>query len=155
MAGSVRIYSRWECDPSGGRPYAGGLMPHEAPRVIAGDGRIFDNRVSVAASSTAELYDASKDLSDFDFLSIETDLNVIIQFVIDDNNGVGERVGTLGLLGSGTAGTFGPCFELHRDDGYANYTVDFAGGTLDFIERITAKNLDATAAATVRLFAFT
>lgn len=103
---------------------------------------------SVGTETTQELFDVNDvDLSAFDMLWIACDFDLILQLVTDDDADVGEEIFTLGLLGSATANKYGIPFILARDDSYANYTVDFGGGTLDLIERISVRNLSTTQAA--------
>lgn len=114
------------------------------------------NELSIAASSNSKIFDVDDDLSDFDLLWVASDRDLILQLVTDDDGDNGERAFTLPLIGSGTAGRYGFPFVLLADDSYANHTVDnFASGTLDVIERVDARNNDATNAAKVILFAAT
>ena len=74
-----------------------------------------------------------------------------------DDADVGEVVSTKPLIGSGTAKTYGVPFILAGDDSYASdHTAGFeVVGTLDVIERITARNLSTTNTARVHLFGAT
>lgn len=104
---------------------------------------------SVAAAGTQELFDVADDIADFDFLMVISDKDsVVLQLVTDDDNSIGERAYTVQLAA-------GVPFILASKRSYANFTVDFAGGTLDNIERMNVKNLQATDAAKVTLLAFT
>lgn len=108
------------------------------------DGRVSDEDFSVAASTTVTLYDATVDsVSAFDFLWIESDEDVVLEFITDQNNGVGKEVYTVTLIGGGEP------FLLGSNVSYANYTTNFAGGTLDVIDKILCRNL-GTDTATVR-----
>ena len=109
---------------------------------------------SVAPTTTVELFDASKDLSAFQLLWIASDYDVMLELSTDINATYGERDATVELVGSGTAGTYGTPFILTSDASYANYTVNFAAGTLDVIDRIRARNLSSTNTAKVRILAF-
>lgn len=109
---------------------------------------------SIPVSSSASILDVSTDISDFDFLLIASDYDVMIEFVTDDGDHVGERSYTIEVAGSGTAGEMGIPSILTSNSSYANYTVGFAGGTLDVIEKVTAKNNSTTTAAKVFCLAF-
>lgn len=111
--------------------------------------------VAVAVSTAVELFDVADDLSDFDFLWIQTDFDVMLELVTDAAAAIGRQSFTLGLKGSGIAGKYGAAFVLDRDDSYANYTISFGGGTLDTIDRLTVKNLSASQEARVLIVAGT
>lgn len=108
------------------------------------DGRASDETFSVAASTTVTLYDATVDaVSDFDFLWIESDEDVVLELITDQNNGVGKQSYTITVVGGG------PPEILGSNVSYANYTTNFGGGTLDVIDKILCRNL-GTDTATVR-----
>lgn len=89
---------------------------------------------------------AEEPLSDFDFLWIESELDgVQVELTIDKGAEVGREVLTITLKKDVP-------LVLADDAGFANYTVDFAGGTLDVIDQIRIRNPDGTNTANVRLF---
>ena len=113
------------------------------PRVTV-DGRVSYQEFSVAANTTVTLYDSTTDAcDDFDFLWIDSNEDVILELITDQNNGVGKRSATIEVTGGG------PPEILGSDASYANYTTNFAGGTLDVIDKILCRNL-GTDTATVR-----
>lgn len=113
------------------------------PRVTV-DGRASDQTFTVAASTTVTLYDATADAcADFDFLWIESDKDVMLELITDQNDGVGKRSATVEVVGGG------PPVIRGSDDSYANYTTNFGGGTLDVVDKILCRNL-GTETATVR-----
>jgi hypothetical protein len=88
-------------------------------------------------------------MGDFDFLWLESDLDVSVQFTTDaagtDAYDVKE------LKGSGTAGEMGPALVLGSDatkllDG----TIDTFDGTADTIDEIWVHNANSTETARVR-----
>lgn len=108
------------------------------------DGIVSDETFSVAASTTVTLYDSTVDsVSAFDFLHVESDEDVMLELITDQNNGVGKEVFTVTVTGGGEP------FVLDSNVSYANYTTNFAGGTLDVIDKILCRNL-GTETATVR-----
>lgn len=109
---------------------------------------------SVAPTTTVELFDATEDLSAFQLLWIASDFDLMLELSTDTNATYGERDATVELVGSGTALTYGTPFILAGDASYANYTVNFAAGTVDVIDRIRARNLSSTNTAKVRILAF-
>lgn len=129
---------------SHGTTHVGGVSPR-----ITCDGRVSDEDFSVASSTTVTLYDATVDaVSAFDFLWIESDEDVMLELITDQNNGVGKEVYTIEVIGGGPPQIFS------SNASYANYTTNFAGGTLDVIDKILCRNLgDDT--ATVRRVAVT
>lgn len=114
--------------------------------ITAGDdvhSQVFD----VGITTTVKLLDVlTEDISAFTFLVIvSTKANVVIELVTDDGAEVGEMLATFVLAANVP-------FILATDDSYANYTVNFAGGTLDVIETIRVRNLSTTDTAKVRIF---
>lgn len=99
------------------------------------DGEGNYKNVKVAASGTEVLWTASDNIAAFEALVIiARDKELMLELVTDDDNSTGEETATVRL-----AVDFP--FVLGGDDSYANYTVVFAGGTLDKIEAIRVKNL--------------
>jgi hypothetical protein len=101
------------------------------------------------------LFTAGTELADFDILLLASDYDLMVELTTDYGNDVGDEPHTFGLLGSGTTGTWGPPLILTRDDSYANYTVNFGGGTLDVIDRVRVRNLSASQAAQCLIMAAT
>lgn len=131
-----------------------GRKSNESPYAITTSGIAFDKTYDVATSGTQKIYDVDVDASNFDWLMIQTDYNLNLQLVTDDDANNGEEDYVIGLLGSGTAGEFGPPFILPTDDGKANFTVDTWPGTDDVIERLNVYN-DTANTARVRILALT
>lgn len=136
MASTVRLFQRAEVSLDGETLSLGGEFN---PLSITVDGLLHDQRHSVAAAATAKILDIDEDIASFDFLWIQSDQDIIIELVTDDDGDIGERVGTVGLLADGA-------FVLTTDDSYANHTVAFAAGTLDVIETIRVKNVSSDTA---------
>lgn len=111
--------------------------PSTPVQITLGSGLTMKRDVSVAQNTTATLFNTTNDLSDFDFLVITATVDMYLELTTDLDNSVGDEVYTIPLLANVP-------FILGRDDSYANYTANFAGGTLDVIQRIRVRNLGAT-----------
>lgn len=109
--------------------------------ITAASGLVFDRTLTIANGATAVLWDAAAatNVTDFDFLWITSDQNIQIELNTDQNNSIGDEFGTV------TVGPNAP-LVLASDDSYANYTANFATGTLDVIDRIRAKNSSGSTA---------
>lgn len=108
--------------------------------VTVGTGESDIRRDVVAQNTTKTLVDVTAGpLTDFDFLAIKSDQDVILEMVTDDDGSTGERAYTVKLLA-------GNLFVLTSDVSYANYTVNFGGGTLDKITTVRVRNLGSTSA---------
>lgn len=111
---------------------------------------LHDSTVSIAASTTVVLYDPT--LSSVPFtttaplaliLLSDTD-DVEIEFTTNEDNAA-EAIGLITLKA-------GVPWALGDLAGRFNYTTDAFAGTLDTIDKIRAKNLNADAAARVRMW---
>lgn len=124
----------------------------EARSITLGEGEISDQTFKIAASGIVKVFDKSENeaLGEFDFLWMESDLDVWVQFTTDaetrDDYDVKE------LKGSGTAGKMGPALVLGSDgtqllDG----SIDALDGTADTIDEIWIENQSSTEVARVRV----
>lgn len=120
--------------------------------IVSCVGQVIRRKIEVAISTTKTIFDVSNDLSSFEVIGISCDFDLMIELGTDISNSIGDEYYTIGHRGSGRAGEFGAMFRLLRDDSYAGYTANFAGGTLDLIEKIRVKNLSTTQAAQVEIF---
>lgn len=147
MTTTVHIYQYMSVTIDG-KTYSWGSLVDPASVSITG---LKNERVvAVAASTTVKLFDSSVDpIGSFEICWLQTDFDVMIEFVTDDNSTVGDEPWTNKLRGSGVANKYGPAKLLSYDDSYAGYVKNFGGGTLDVIDIIRARNLSATQAAQV------
>ncbi len=152
MSATARFYSYFQVDVDGEFIEFGSLS---SPQSLTIDGECVRKRFTVEALTSQLVFDVDTDLADFDFLLLAADLDVVAEFVVDEDNDVGIGQLVFPITGSGTAGQYGIPLILAADDSYANYTISFAGGTLDVIERVTVKNLDTRDNANVLLIAGT
>jgi len=153
MTVTIRHYSFVSLDSDGERITLGN---RDRPNLVSVDGSVVKKQVSVAVSTAVTLFDVSVDgISDFNYLWVASDFDLMLELITDDGNDVGEEVYTVPLIGTGRTNEYGIPFVLGDDTSYANYTVAFGGGTLDAIEQITVKNLSASQVARAVLLAVT
>jgi len=133
------------------RSVKGGSLSRAKSITIA-DNEVFDQTFKVAASGVVKVWDASENesLGGFDFLFLESDLDVLVQFTADP--GVTDVYVTEELKGSGTAGEMGVAriFNSDRMD-KLDGTIDLLDGTASTIGEIWVKNQSSTDAARVRV----
>lgn len=107
--------------------------------VTLGTGSTYMKTIEVAQNTTKTLFDATNDLTEFDMAFVLSDQDVYLEITIDANNGVGDEYIAIKIPAD-------RWFILPSNVGYANYTVNFGGGTLDVIDRLRVRNLGATTA---------
>ena len=134
-----------------GRPVTGGSLS-EARSITLGDGEIADQTFKIAASGIVKIFDKSENeaLGDFDFLWIESDRDVWVQFTTDA--GTSDAYDVKELKGSGTAGKMGPALVLGSDDTQLlDGTFDLLDVTADTVDEIWVENQSSTDVARVRI----
>lgn len=154
MAASVQVYQYFVVDIDG-QSHKGGSLTQ--PKSIAlGDGEIADQLFKVGPETAVKIWDAveNAEIGSFDFIWVESDLDVLIQSTT--GVGVTDAYDVKTLKGSGTAGVMGPALVLGSDvtqilDG----SVDLFDGTADVLEEIWVKNEDSTETARIRLIVAT
>lgn len=148
MASTVRFFSYLEVEIEGEKHRIGSLS--EA-RTLSVTGAALDLRKIIGTSTTWDVWESGADepMTDFDVLCIESELSgVIVELTADKGGEVGTRVFTVELTAD--------CpFFLFSDGSWANYTADFAAGTLDVIDRIRIRNVNASSTASVRVLMLT
>ena len=103
--------------------------------------------ITVAASTTVEIFDASTDaVTDFDFLWLASDYDLRVEFTTDLAADVGTVISTMTLRGTASSNKYGFPLILGDDASFANHTANFATGTIDVIDRIRVKNESSTQA---------
>ena len=153
MSATLKLISHVIVDIDG-KPYQAGSLT-QARTIALGSDLPYEMVFSVPPSTpttAVKLFDIAENLADFDFLLIETDLTVLLQFA---TNGATEY-DVKELLGSGTANSYGIPFLLGSDDTQQqDGTIDLFDGTADTIEQIYAYNESATDTARVHILAAT
>lgn len=143
----VRAYVTVVAEDSGGNLHevvAALGDPIAGPAVT---GSVYRTRVVVAAGAIATLFTADN-LADFNLMVItSTTSNVFAEFTTDVSGGVGTELATIELSSKIP-------YILASNRSYANYSANFAGGSVDAIERVRVKNTGSVP-ATVEIFAMT
>jgi hypothetical protein len=144
--GTISLRSSFVAEIGGRRRFGG--AEGEVVAITCGSDAVDDREFSIAQNTTKTLWDATASpCTDFDFLWIESDVEVLLELITDQNNGTGKQSYTATV-------TPGVPFILASDQSYANYTTNFAAGTLDVIDKILCRNLEEDT-ATVRIFVAT
>jgi hypothetical protein len=146
---TIQIYQYAVCNIDGRAVKMGSLS--QARTVTIADDEITDQTFKIAAATAVKIFDAAENesLSNFDFLWIESDLDVLVQFTT--SAGVSDAFDVKELKGSGTAGEMGPALVLGSDDTLLGGTVDLFTGTANTVGEIWVRNESATNVARVRL----
>ena len=146
----VQIYQYFTVD-LGGHSVKGGSLS-EARSITLGDGEVADQTFKIAASGIVKIFDKTENeaLGNADFIWIESDRDVLVQFTTDATSTSAYDLKE--LKGSGTAGEMGAALVLGSDDTQLqDGTVDFFDGTADTIDEIFVKNQSSTEVARVRI----
>ncbi len=148
--GTINVY-QYFTGTIDGRPIQGGSLS-KARSISISDDEVIDQTHKIAAETTVKVWDKSEmeTLGDFNFLWMESDLDVLVQFTTDA--GTDDEYFIMELDGSGTSGTMGPALVLgsdlaHQFDG----AVDTFDGTEDTIDEIWVYNEDDSDTARVRI----
>jgi hypothetical protein len=148
---TVQLYQYFVINIPGRPPIQGGSLS-EARSITLGDDEVFDQTFKIAAETAVKVWDKTENeaLGDFDFLWMETDLDVLVQYATDA--GGDDEYFVVELKGSDTANRMGPALVLgsdlaHQFDG----TVDAFDGTEDTIDEVWVYNADGTDSARVRV----
>lgn len=144
MAGQVEIHQEITVvDVTGGRRTWG-----HRDRPVAYDlstGHVEQRSVSLAANAKTDLWLAADEpsIGDFELLLVKSDQDgVVLELETDTGNEVGNEWATIELKKN-------IWFILCSDGSWANYTADFAAGTLDTIEVIRARQVSGGTTANV------
>ena len=149
MAASVQLY-QYFCVTLDGNPIRGGSLS-EARNIALGDGEISDQIFKVAPETAVKVWDKTENeaMGDFDFLWLESDLDVLVQFTPDA--GGTDPYDVKELKGSGTAGQMGPALVLGSDAAHKlDGSIDTFDGTEDTLDEVWVYNSDTTNTARVR-----
>lgn len=130
-----------------GETIAGGS--HSAASQVTVDGKRAELVKSLATATTWDVWEAGSEepLSDFDYLFVEADQNVLLELTCDKGNEVGTVVFAKEIPASKP-------FDLITDDAMAAHTADFGAGTEDVIDRLRIRNVSGST-ATVRVLLVT
>lgn len=144
MAGSVSLSCTAVVTESSGRTItlnAGQSSSSTSQSITLTNGEVSHGVAAIATSTTNAVWDDSHPVETLEFLWIKPiGQNLILQLVTDDDGNVGEEFYTIELKA-------GVPFLLASEQSYANATVDFGGGTIDDIERVSIRNISGSAAS--------
>ena len=147
---TVNVYQYFDVEIDG-RTVSGGSRT-VAKQVSISDNEIFDQTFKVSPTSAVKVWDKTENeaLGNFDFLWMESDLNLLVQFTTDA--GTTDAYDVKELKGSGTAGIMGPALVLGSDDTQLlDGSIDTFDGTADTVDEIWVYNEHATATARCRV----
>lgn len=123
-----------------------------ARSVSIADDEVTDQTFKIAASGVVKVWDSAENeaMGDFDFLWMESDRDVWVQFTT--SAGSSDVYHIKELKGSGTANVMGPALVLGSDDSQLqDGTIDLLDGTADTIDEIWILNQSASYVARVRV----
>lgn len=140
----LKVWQRFEIIDVTGAKHVGGSSVTPETKTV--DGIVKDETKQIAITSTWDFWKtgAEEPLTDFDLLYIVSDLDgVLVELTTDTGADVGKVVYTIELKKNDP-------LIINEDGSHANYTADFATGTLDMIDEIRIRNPDGATAANVR-----
>lgn len=125
----------------------------DEPFFISLDGDIIRKSFSLAAATAVCVFDGDAEpITTIEFLAVRADQDSSLELSFDTDNDYGTERIALSIKGSGVAGEYGPLHVFPITQGYANYTANFAAGTLVYCDYVRVKNLHATEASRVEVF---
>lgn len=136
---TLNVYQAYELTVDGEQLLGGS---RSAPVQITVDGKRKEWYRSLATSTTAVVWNGTstdEPISDFDFLYIESDQNLILEFTTDVGNEVGDEKYAVEVQS-------GRPLMLCSDDAYAGYT-SISSNTADVIDKIQVRNVSGSTAA--------
>lgn len=149
---SVATWNAFEYTANDGSTQGAGSL--DVPTILAASSTTpedYKNSAVLAQNAKAILWDAANGPSDFTYAYILSDTGdsangyVMVELQTDETNAIGRQVFTIGLIADVP-------LALGSSASYANYTLNFGGGTLSKIQKITVKNLNtASASVSIRL----
>lgn len=147
---SIQLYQYFSIDTGESKIQGGSLSKARSINLV--DDEVTDQTFKVAPATAVKIWDKTENeaMSNWDFLWLESDLDVLVQFTTDaagtDVYDVKE------LKGSGVSGEMGPAIVLGSDDTLLlDGAIDAFTGTANTIDEIWVYNADDTDTARVRL----
>lgn len=147
---TISVYQFFTVDIDG-RTVDGGSRT-VAKSIDITDKEVYDQTFKVAPTTAVKIWDKTENeaMGNFDFLWLESDLDLLIQFTTDA--GTSDAYDVKKLKGSGDAGVMGPAVVLGSDDTQLlDGTIDTFDGTADTVDEIWAYNESATDTARLRI----
>ena len=146
---TISVYQYFTVDVDE-RTVSGGSLS-VARTVAITDNEVYDQTFKIAPGGIVKIWDKTENeaLGNFDFLWIESDYDVMLQFTTDA--GTSDAYDMKELKGSGETGVMGPALVLGSDDTQVLGVVDTFAGAADTIDEIWVKNESATDTARLRI----
>ena len=147
---TIQLYQFFVVDIDDRTVTGGSLSTAKSITIV--DNEIVQQTFKVAAATAVKIWDKTEceAMANFDFLWLETDLDVLVQFTTDA--GTSDAYDVKELKGSGTANTMGPALVLGSDDmQLLDGSIDTFDGTADTIDEIWVYNESATDTARVHM----
>lgn len=148
---SIATWSAFEFTANDGSTFGAGSLDVPLTIPASTTAQEYTNTLVLSQNAKGVLWDASVGPSDFTYLELLSDTGdatngwVMVELQTDETNAIGRQAFTVSLLA-------GKSLPLAASASYANYTLNFGGGTLSKIQKVTVKNLNsATATVSVRL----
>lgn len=115
------------------------------PYFMSADGDMYAVEYVVAAATAKTVYNGATDLfATISWLWVRSEFDAVVELVYDTANTYGTRYQTYYIEGSGVSGEYGPPLVLPNTYAYANFTTNFAAGTLCKPDILRIKNIDTT-----------
>ncbi len=146
---AIQVYQYFVLDLDGRRIVGGSLS--QAKTIALGDDEVADQVFKVGTTSAVKIWDKTENeaLGNFDFLWLDTDFDVLLQFTTDA--GTTDAYDVKELKGSGVANQQGLALVIGSDDTQLlDGSIDTFDGTADTIDEIWAYNESSTNTARVR-----
>lgn len=135
---TLNVWQAYELTDNGVQ-IVGGSRAASKQITVAGQRKEAEKSLATATTWDVWTTGSSEPLTDFDFLWVESDKNVLLELTVDQNNGVGTVVFAIEVQANVP-------FLLCADDAMANYTANFATGTEDVIDKIRIRNVSGQTA---------
>lgn len=134
---TLKRWLYWELDLPSIKHFGGS---RSSPTEVTVDGYVIEHKFSLAATTTKSIWNGTSDeLTNFEYLYIESDQDVRIELTVDVGNEVGDELWAKIIKANQP-------FDIMEDDALAVYTANFATGTADVIDRLRIRNAGSTAA---------
>lgn len=130
---TLKVWKAFELDPN----TKGGSR--SAPIEIEVGGQKIDKEFTLATSTTLDLWTSADVLTNFDYVWIEADQDLYIEWTCD-------RGGEVGTVVFGDIMEANTPWDRFYDDALALYTANFATGTADVVDRIRLRNVSGSTA---------
>ena len=152
MAATLQVYSYLTALVDGVLEEFGSLT---SPNSVSLTGNVRKIKATVGTTTTKTLYESSTDLpATFSLALIACDFDVYLEQIADNDGSIGDEAFAQLLRGSGVANKWGIPFIIPKQAAYANYSKNFAGGTVDVITTIRCRNLSSSQIAECLLLLF-